>query len=198
MSTGTLERMSADVPVRAAPLPLYGRILGPAWPRLGEAVRLAHSSGAVLHGRLRVSSGGPIARAAAWLFRLPRPSESAETRLVVVEDGEIERWVRSFDGRRLVTIQYQGPEHELAERTGPLEFRFRLEAIDDGLVYRQVATCAVLGSIRLELPLVVSPWIDARERPAGPRSIDMHVRISAPLIGPVLIYEGRIDVEGHA
>jgi hypothetical protein len=144
------------------------------------------------------------------LLRLPRPADAAETCLVVTSHAGGERWLRTFDDRRFDTRQYLaggpvaggpvagGPgagECELAERIGLLELRFRLEASEGSLVFRQVGAALLLGSLRLRLPAASAPRVEAREDPAGARQIRVHVRVALPAVGPLLTYEGTMNIE---
>ena len=196
-----------------APRALYARLLGSSWLQLAEPVRFVHSreTTARAHGRLRIQHGRSLAaRILARLLRLPRPADAAETRLVVTSHAGGERWLRTFADRRLDTRQYRagrpgaggpgagGPETgegELAERIGLLEFRFRLEASQGSLVFRQVGAALLLGSLRLRLPAASAPRVDAREDPAGARQIRIHVRVALPAVGALLTYEGTMNIE---
>jgi hypothetical protein len=128
------------------------------------------------------------------LLRLPRASDAAETRLVITSGADGERWLRTFDDRRLDTRQYQAG-CELAERIGILEFRFRLEASEGSLFYRQLEAAFLCGPVRVRLPAAWAPSIEAREDPAGPHQICVHVRVALPALGAVLTYGGTIDIE---
>jgi hypothetical protein len=181
-----------------APGALYPRLMGAQWLQLAEPVRFAHTPESTVRGsgRLRVAQGSsPLARVLAWLLRLPRASEAAETRLVVTSSAGGERWLRTFGGRRLDSRQYQVGDGELAERFGVLEFRFRLEASEGSLLFRQVGAGFVWGSVRLRLPERWAPRVDAREDPMSARRIRVHVHVTLPGLGPVLSYEGPIDFE---
>jgi Domain of unknown function (DUF4166) len=129
------------------------------------------------------------------VLRLPRASHAAETRLVVTPDASGERWRRTFDGRCLDTWQYQAGEGELAERFGLLEFRFRLEASEGSVVFHQVEAALLCGPVRLRLPAMCAPVVDAREDPAGADRISLHVRVGLPALGPVLTYDGIVEIE---
>lgn len=180
------------------PRELYARLLGPAWLQLAGPVRFAHAreSTGCGRGRLRIEHGrGYVARLVAAVLRLPRASDSAETRLVVTPHGEGEHWRRIFDDRRLDTRQYPTGEGELGERFGVIEFRFRLEICGGSLVLRQVDAAVVLGSIRVPIPKAWAPRVEAREDPAGARRIGIHVCVVLPALGPVLTYDGIVDFE---
>ena len=183
---------------RDTPGPLYRRLLGPSWLQLSEPVRVAHATESTVRasGRLRIVHGRSyFARLLARLLHLPRASDAADTQLVVTPGADGERWSRTFDDRRLDTRQYQAGDCDLAERIGVLELRFRLEASEGSLLFRQLDAALLCGSVRLRLPAMWAPRVDAREDPAGARRIRVHVRVTLPGLGPVLAYDGPIDIE---
>jgi hypothetical protein len=185
-------------PLPDVSLGLYARVLGSALRQLAEPVRLAHAAESTLRGRFRITHGrGYVARVLAALLRLPRPSRAAETRVVIATCGDRQQWRRSFDDRHLDTWQYQTGDCELGERIGVLEFRFRLDASNGSLVFRQLEAAFVLGSVRLRLPAAWAPRIEAREDPAGASQIGICVRVVLPGVGPLLAYEGTIEVEDN-
>jgi hypothetical protein len=189
---------SAPANQRDAPGALYARLLGSSWLQVAEPIRAAHASGPTVRarGRLRIVHGrSRLARFLARLLRLPRASDAAETRLVITSGADGERWLRTFDDRRLDTRQYQAADCELAERIGVLEFRFRLETSDGSLLFRQLEAAFLCGPVRLRLPAPWAPSVEAREDPAGPHRIYVHVRVALPALGPVLTYDGTIDIE---
>jgi hypothetical protein len=172
--------------------------LGPSWLQVAESIRLAHATQPTVRGRgsFRVRHGsGHLTRLIARLLRLPRPCDAAETRLIVTSHGDVEQWLRAFDDRRLNTRQYQSGEGELAERVGALEFRFRLDASDGSLLYRQHEVALMLGTFRLRLPAGWAPRVEAREDSAGAQQVRVRVLVSIPALGPVLTYEGIIEYE---
>ena len=180
------------------PRTLYAGVLGSAWLDLADSVRAAHAPGATLRarGRLRIAHGrGPAARWLARLLRLPRASEAAEARLVVTRDAGGEQWRRTFGDRRLDTRQYGADNGDLAERFGLLEFRFRLAALQGSLIIRQVEAALMCGPVRIRIPSAWAPSVDAREDPAGARRIRVLVRVALPVVGPVLTYDGAVDIE---
>jgi hypothetical protein len=181
-----------------APRALYAQLLGASWPQLAEPVRLIHTPESTVRarGRFRIAHGrSHVARFLARLLRLPRARDAADTRLVVIACADGEQWRRTFDDRRLDSRQYQAGECDLAERIGLLELRFHLEASEGALVFRQLAAALTVGSVRLRLPAAWAPKVDAREDAAGPHQIRVHVRVELPVLGPVLTYDGIIDIE---
>jgi hypothetical protein len=183
------------------PRTLYAGLLGAAWLDLADPVRAAHAPGATVRARGRLRIGHGRSAAARWLarlLRLPQASEAAETRLVVTRDAGGEQWRRTFGDRRLDTRQYVAGNGDLAERFGLLEFRFRLAASDGSLIIRQVDAALMCGPVRVRIPFAWAPSIDAREDPAGARRIHVQVRVALPALGPVLTYDGAIDIEDTA
>jgi hypothetical protein len=189
----------ADVtPLPDLSLGLYARVLGDRWRLLADPIRLAHAAESTRRGRFRITHGrGYVARVLAACLRLPRPGRAAETRLAIAACGDREYWHRSFDDRHLDTWQYRAGDGELGERIGVLEFRFRLDAADGSLVFRQLDTAFVLGSVRLRLPAAWAPRIEAREDPAGANQIAVSVRVALPGVGPLLTYDGIISLEDN-
>src|SRR2546423_1458615 len=50
-------------------------------------------------------------------------------------------------------------------------------------------------SVRVPLPRSLAPRVEARESGAGDREgVNVYVSASAPLVGPMLSYEGRLSV----
>lgn len=193
-----LPTVSIAMATEAAQNGLYARLLGSSWLQLAEPVRLAHATAAVrcAHGRLRVTRGrGYIARVLAAVLRLPRANAAAETRLVVSSHGDIEHWRRTFDDRCLTTRQYATGDREIGERIGVLEFRFRLAPSQGSLVFRQVEAAVVCGSVRVRIPSALAPRVEARVDPAGPHQIGIQVRVVVPALGPILTYDGIVDLE---
>jgi len=139
-----------------------------------------------------------VPRWLARLLRLPRENPAADTRLVITADAGGERWHRTFDDRRLDTCQYRAGDDELAERFGLLEFRFKLEASQGSLLFRQVEAAFLCGTVRLKIPAAWAPRVDAREDPAGARQVGVHVRVALPLVGPLVTYDGTIGIEETA
>jgi hypothetical protein len=178
--------------------PLYPRLLGAAWPGVAEPIRFAHRDETTVRarGHLRISYGpGRIARLLARVMRLPRATDAADTRLTVTSRADGEQWLRTFDGRRLHTRQYEAGECVLAERVGLLEFRFRVEPSNGSLLFRQLEAALVVGSLRVRVPGAWAPTVEAREESAGARRTYVHVRVVLPALGPLLTYEGNIDYE---
>jgi len=184
-----------------APRALYAQLLGASWCELAEPLRRLHASDTTVRarGRLRITHGrGRFARLLARLLRLPRQNDSADAQLIITHNANAEQWRRSFDERHLDTDQYASGNRELAERFGVLEFRFRLEAIAGVLHYQQLGVALVIGSFRVRLPDACAPLVDAREEASGPRQLQIRVSVAIPALGPVLTYDGAVDIEAAA
>jgi hypothetical protein len=172
--------------------------MGDSWARLAEPVRLAHDTHSVTHGygRLRVEHGRHLAaRVLARALRLPRPSIAADTRLTVTARHGVEYWQRMIDGRPFNTSQCHANAFGLAERFGLLELRFRLEEAAGSLVYVHRSVALRAGPLRLAIPAWCAPRVEAREGPAGPTAVRVSVRINLPVIGLLIAYDGRIDIQ---
>jgi hypothetical protein len=172
--------------------------MGDSWTQMAEPVRSVHATDSIVraHGHLRLEHGRHLlARFLARMLRLPRPGAAAETRLIVTARADGEHWQRTFNGRRLETRQYESSESELAERFGVLEFRFRLDVSDGSLLYVQREAAFVFGPVRLRIPASWAPRVEAREDAAGPKRVKVHVRVAIPGVGPLIAYDGIIDVE---
>jgi hypothetical protein len=149
---------------------------------------------------MRVSRGtGRLARWLASLLGLPAAGEAVPVTLTVTASADGEEWRRTFAGVPLVTRQSARPDGLLAERVGLAELRFRLEVRDGGLVYHPAGAALRLGWLRMPLPNWLAPTVVAREAPAGASGrAEVSIRMSVPLLGLLICYEGAIarDREG--
>jgi hypothetical protein len=129
---------------------LYPHLFGVAWSEIDTALQRMHCSCQPVHaaGVFRISHGTSVgAKILLWLLRLPPPNPAAQVELIVRPVGESETWLRLFDGKPVVTVQRESASGLLAERFGPLEFRFQLSFSDHTIHYRQVEAI-----LRLALP----------------------------------------------
>jgi Domain of unknown function (DUF4166)/Saccharopine dehydrogenase NADP binding domain len=171
--------------------PLYARILGEAWQRLPAPIRRTHEvqGKRSAKGRATVKRGnGVLAWLAASLIGFP--PASADVPMEVEFDaaqGE-ETWRRTFGERRFSSRQSAGKgrsQHLLCERFGPMRFDMALVANAErlSLVLRR---WSIFG---LPLPTSLGPRSDAYES-AEDNRFNFHVRISHPLIGLIVQYDG--------
>jgi hypothetical protein len=170
--------------------PLYVRVLGDAFAKLPRVLQRFHSAGpARARGVLKVTRGsGLLHRIVGWLGRLPPASDAVELGLEVKVEGGKERWIRHFDGMRVESLQWQEGEL-LAEAAGPATFLFRLEGTSEGVGFRFVRA-RVLG---IPLPKLLAPSVAAEARKhEDPGAWEVDVQFTAPMLGPILRYEGVV------
>lgn len=184
-------------PVRAR---LYERLLGEAWNDLDEPVRRLHErgTGPCGEGLFAVRRGKLFARGLARLAGLPSGGEAVRVCLSVTqtEDGAAEHWHRTFEGRVFDTWQREGEGRLLAERAGPVELLFRLSVEGGTLVYTQAGAALRVGPLRVPLPRALAPRVEARECGAEDgEDVHVHVSSTAPFVGLMLSYEGRLRVK---
>lgn len=175
-------------------MPLYRRLLGPAWTRLPEAVRTLH--GETLPGRAEgradIERGHhPLARAAAWIFRFPPPGRDVPVSVHFERDVEGETWHRRF-GRHAFQSRHSARDgrwrHLLVERFGPVTFGLALVVDDKGLHFF-VRRWSVLG---IALPLRWAPVSHATEGEADGR-FRFDVDLGHPLTGRIVRYRGWLQ-----
>jgi hypothetical protein len=174
---------------------LYARLLGDSHTRLAAAVRDMHRDDTVGHrsGVMRVTRGANrLARWLAALLRLPAAGEAVPVTLVITPSADGEEWRRTFAGKPMCTRQWSRLDGQLVEQSGPGEVRFRLEVCDDGgLVYHPAGVALRLGWLRVPLPRWLAPTVTVRESPAATAGqTDVSVRVSVPLLGLLISYEG--------
>jgi len=180
-------------------LPLYERLLGPAWPQLSPAIQRAH------HVTEQLDSAGhfDIIRGCGFLARLllpwmgmPPAGQNVPTRLRMLRRGECEEWLRSFGEFPLNSIQHIHTRSVLAERFGRFEVRFRVEVRSGGICYRQCRGAVRLIGCWLPLPMWLSTRIDAAETPGqAPNRTRVHVTVRLPLAGLLLEYRGEMETQ---
>jgi hypothetical protein len=189
--------MDLEVSVTDASLSpqLYAQLLGPAWERLAEPLRRARLEGQRLRlgGTFCVRRGeSPLARLLARILRLPAAGEEVATTLTVSRTATGEKWMRSFAGAEMITTQTAAADDTMRERFGIIEIVCRLEANSDAIVYRQVGAALRLGVVRLPLPRRLWPVVEGIEKADGPATTRVSVRVSVPLAGHLISYNGGL------
>lgn len=173
---------------------LYERLVGPDWATLPSIVRRLHHEGSA-SGRFTIRRGkGLLSALVGWLCRFPAEGEDVPTRLVVRQDGPVQRWERAFAGHALATAQWLREDGLLAEGLGPVECVFRLHARTGGLVFEFQGAWLRVGPWRLRLPTLFAPRIDAVTT-AMPEGMHVRVNIGMALTGGLLTYEGLVRPE---
>jgi hypothetical protein len=168
--------------------PLYARILGEAWPGLPEEIRAIHGT-AVAEGRARVQRGtNLLARLAAAIVGFPATQADTPVRVEFDAADGAETWTRTFGGDRFHSRQSAGrgrSEHLLCERFGALAFAMALVASENrlSLVLRR---WSIIG---VPLPMWLCPRSESFESAEQGR-FNFHVKISHPLTGPIVQYDG--------
>jgi hypothetical protein len=132
-----------------------------------------------------------LARLWARVAGVPKAGEDVAT-LVAFETGPAgETWRRDFGGQPMRS-QLRRDGQLLAERLGPLQFRFALH-VHDGAIWWHAARVRLLGL----LPLPAS-WFDrvrCRESEHAGR-YTFEVEAALPLLGPLIRYEGWLEPAG--
>lgn len=184
MAEGTVQKLAA----RAG---LYERLVREAWGGLDEPVRSFHAR-ARSSGTFVVRRGaGRVARLVARLLGLPEAGEAVPMRLTVTPHGGGERWHRAFADKDFITEQRTHTGSLLAERTGPFELLFSLTVEGGALAYSQKDAFLRVRSLRVRLPRRLAPRVEAWERAEG-RGVRVSVRVTTPLFGRLIEYEGRV------
>ena len=174
---------------------LYERLVGEGWHSLDEPVRRLHLCARGAGAFAVRQGGGRVARFVARMLGLPRSGEAVPLLLSVEPHGGGERWRRNFAGREFVTVQGEHAGALMAERTGPFEILFRLTAEGGALAYRQEGAFLRVKSLRVRLPRLLAPRVEAWER-AAEGGVSVSVRVTSPLTGPLISYEGTVRTEG--
>ncbi|MGH7138106.1 MAG: DUF4166 domain-containing protein [Pirellulales bacterium] len=172
--------------------PLYRRLLGERFDSLPEALRRFHDApgGGRAHGTLQVErAGGWFRGALASLLGLPEAGKNVPVVVEVKVEGDRERWVRHFAGRRVETVQWMRGEL-LMESSGATSFSSALSL--EGSCLRYEFRRAWFAGIRL--PRRLAPSVDGRVD-AGDGGWRLAVGISAPLFGELVRYEGWVEPE---
>lgn len=169
-------------------MPLYNRVIGPAYADLPPAVRGMHDvvGDAGAAGRATVWRGRSLAaRIVCAVMRFPPEGEHALHASFEERDG-VERWTRDFSGHAFTSELRQRGER-VVERFGPMRFSFDLPVDTAGL--RMVMRgWSVFG---IPMPLWLAPRSEAREWAEGD-DFCFDVPIALPGIGEVVHYSGRL------
>jgi hypothetical protein len=176
-----------EIRERPLPPPLYARAMGPAFERLPPAVRAIHEvcgdAGAAGEGMVERGIGWP-ARLIGAIMRFP-PSGRYPVHVAFAERNGVERWTRDF-GRHVFASEFSARGDLVMERFGPIRFDFALPSDEKGLTM-ELRRWSIF---HIPLPLFLAPRIAAREWQEENGRFGFDVRVSMPLIGPVVRYAG--------
>ena len=165
------------------------------WEQVPVAVRLAHKPDAERHGTFCIVHGrGFIARCLARTLRLPGAAQSVCGSVKILARPNREEWKRKFDGVPFNTQQWRDARGFVVERWRMIELRFRLVACQEGLRYEQAGAALRLGPLRAPIPWWIAPRVSAVESAVGPDEIRVNVRVSLPMLGTLIAYDGRVEV----
>jgi hypothetical protein len=178
-----------DKPI--GPEPLYAHILGDAWRSLPAQIRDMHDvrGPLVAEGRAGVERGRSLlARLVGGFVGLPKTVADIPVRVQFEASNGVETWSRKFGGDAFSSKQFAGrgrSERLLCERFGALTFAMALVVADErlSLILRR---WSLFG---LPLPLWLGPRSVAYESAEDGR-FNFHVRISHPLTGLIVRYDG--------
>nr|WP_240700195.1 DUF4166 domain-containing protein [Sphingomonas gei] len=182
-----------------ADAPLYRKILGSAFSTLPPRLQELHGSSAAREwtGFAEVRRGrGPAAVLVAALVGFPRSATQVPVTVTFSPEGEAERWVRNFGGKRFSSLQSAGTgrnEHLLVEKFGPATFALALIA-ESGRLTLIPRRWSFLG---IPMPKFLLPAGSSFETEReGLFCFD--VEISTPLIGRIVAYRGTLRCSGRA
>ena len=172
---------------RAVIRPLYRRLLGAEFDRLGRHLRDFHDELGERRGQLQVKWGaGRLRHAVAWLLRMPPPRARSPVRLLASQRGAAEIWIRHFGSASLITRQWERRGF-LMEAAGPLTFQFEVSVDGGGMRFTQQRAWFLC----VPLPRALAPVVAARVDPTQ-RGWEVEVTISVPRLGVVASYGGEM------
>lgn len=174
----------------AAVSPLFAVPLGTAFDALPGPVRALH----LAQGRRRYAGMVEVKRGSGLLSRLVAsathlpPAGSGPLCVEIDASPDAERWTRFIGGRAMPSRLWRDGD-VLCERLGLATFGFRLEVVDEAIVWR-VVRVSVFG---VSLPARWFTGVGARESADGERYA-FDVWASLPLVGLLVHYTGWLDV----
>ena len=164
------------------------------WEQLPEPIRRAHEPEIERRGKFRIGRGrGLASRFLARIFRLPETAAEVEARLLIVTEDGCERWQRSFAGTPFRTLQSRAGD-SMIERWGYIEVRFAPRVEDRCLRYEQTGAAFRAGRLCVPLPRSLAPRVEAHESVVSAECVGVSVKVTVPLIGLLIEYEGIVEV----
>lgn len=172
-------------------------LLGESWSNVASAIRCAHPRELPIEriGHFDITHRrGFVPRILVRRSKLPPAGRAVPTRLRVERRGSCEIWRREFGSFPLESTQHVPRAGILVERFGRIEFRFKVQARDGGIYFRQTRAAICVGRCMWPLPAWLGPRVDAQEMP-GDLEYQTRVRVTVrlPLIGLLINYQGEID-----
>jgi hypothetical protein len=168
---------------------LYQRVMGDAWNRLPEAIRILHSGVAKASGMAEVKRGGGLlARIVGAVIGFPKAGAEIPVTVDFEFAGGAEIWTRTFGSSRFSSVQTEGQGrlvHMVRERFGIVDVSLAV-VLDSDILRLVVRDWRVLG---IPMPLWLAPGGDAFEHAEGGR-FHFNVEIAHPLTGLIVRYRG--------
>jgi uncharacterized protein DUF4166 len=171
-------------------LPLYCRLLGPAFDTLPARVRELHDLDgvSVWEGRANVERGRSlVSRIAARLSSLPPKGDDQPLRVTFAAVGDREIWARQFGKALFRSVQYERGGL-LRERVAIGTFVFRTIASADGLTLR-LEGFRLLG---VPMPRMLHPAVNTFESERDGR-YRFEVEAHLPPFGLLVRYDGWLE-----
>ena len=179
--------------------PLYRKILGSAFATLPPRLQELHGNAEMRRwtGQAEVRRGsGVMARIIGEIFGFPKAASRVAVAVKFSPEGGAERWTRTFDGKVFSSVQSCGTgkdQYLLMERFGIASFALALVVERDQL-FLIPRRWSLLGIPMPGFLLPNGSSVESEE--AGEFCFD--VEISAPLVGLIVAYKGRLMPEKFA
>ncbi|MBC6980473.1 DUF4166 domain-containing protein [Caulobacter sp. 17J80-11] len=180
--------------------PLYRRILGEAFERLPEPVRVLHDLGdggeTTFEGVADVERGrNPLATLVAAVIGFPRAGRDVPVTVRFRSTPAGEVWRRTFAGHSFFSVQSEGrrrAEGLVTERFGPMACDFAL-VLEGERLKLAVRGWRMFG---VPMPAALAPGGEMYEAAEDGR-FRFHVEIGLPLVGLVVRYRGTLARSGR-
>jgi len=171
---------------------IFARAIGPAFDALPAPIRALHETpGRSLWRGEAMTEGasGPLAALVGRIVGFPKAQAACAAEVAIDADGDRSVWRRRIGGQAFASVLSRPrPGGRVRERFGPLSMDLRLTPENGRLVYRVEGWR--LGPI--PLPRALGPSTRAHEEVDAEGRFVFDVEISAPLIGRLVRYRGRL------
>lgn len=172
-------------------MPLFARVLGPAFATLAAPVQALHAAPLPCRyvGQARIVRGRHwLVPLLAALARLPKDGGALPTEVAFSAHGQGEQWARRF-GRWPMVSRLWAHEGCLREQLGAVRFEFDLQAREGGIDW-SVRRVWAFGL--LPLPRRWFGGVRCREAWEGERYTFL-VDVTLPWAGALIRYEGWLE-----
>lgn len=179
---------------------IYQQKLGEKFEHLPDRVQEFHSLDGPKHwrGGATISGGqGLFVKFVRALFGFPAPTDNIDVDVKVIngikDDIHFERWQRVFGDRPFHSVLSYERDGTFVERFGILRFKIGLDADERGIT--MPVTDWSIGPI--SLPLFLAPKSDTLEFQDTQGRFCFDVRVSLPIIGLLMHYQGWLEPIGN-